>query len=73
MEVKQNTGIKCPVCKKDFLVDDIIDMGFINRAKSQPTLLEVCKRASKAHCLRGTILQYDLIKAITKTKKEGGL
>ena len=69
MEVKQNTGIKCPVCKKDFLVDDIIDMGFINRAKSQPTLLEVCKRASKAHCLRGTILQHDLIKAVAKAEK----
>ena len=38
-----------------------------------PDLLEVCKRASKAHCLRGTILQHDLIKAIAKAEKEGGL
>ena len=36
---------------------------------SHDDLLEVCKRASKAHCLRGTILQHDLIKAIAKAKK----
>jgi len=38
-------------------------------AADKANLLEVCKRASKAHCLRGTILQHDLIKAVAKAEK----
>jgi len=41
------TNINCPVCHKEFEIDDILDMGFIKRANSQPALLEACKDGVK--------------------------
>ncbi len=39
------TGINCPACNKEIVIDDVLDLGFIHRAKSQPALLEACKEA----------------------------
>lgn len=44
-QIKFTTDCKCPVCKKEIMVDDVLDLGFIRRAKSQPDLLEACETA----------------------------
>lgn len=49
MSEHTRTGLKCPVCQKEIMVDDILDMAFIAKAKSQPDLLEACNLALAIH------------------------
>ncbi len=42
---KFKTGIDCPVCNKEIVVDDILNMSFIRQANSQPALLAACEEA----------------------------
>ena len=36
------TGMKCPVCNKPLAIGDVLNAGYMQRAKTRPDLLEAC-------------------------------
>ena len=48
VKCKFKTGLDCPVCHKEIVLEDILDMGFIRQANSQPALLAACEELINA-------------------------